>query len=649
MSSKTAKNRRKKANTQARVKRPSLRKQLLKRPWLVVALVLSGLVGGLYYYQHNSFEPSILPPPPADALYKQSDQPIDKRVNDLLSWMTLEEKLGQMSMVDKNSIKKSIDISRYGLGSVFSGSGAKPPQNTPAGWLNLVETLKAQARLSRLGIPLLYGVDATHGHAHVPSATVFPHAIGLGAAQDPELVREVAAATAEELAATGINWNFAPSLDAPEDIRWGRTYEAFSSDPELNARLGRAYIEGSQAFVLASAKHFLAAGSMQWLSSNNKDFKIDQGKTPQRDDLLDGEYLVPFAAATKANVASVMVGLNYFGDERVITDKHLITDKLKTELGFKGFVVSDWYGVYEYSGTSKYRANVNTINAGMDMAMLPFDYKDFIKDTYLAVVKGDISQQRIDDAVRRILYQKFKVGLFDDNNSQVAIDKLGSAEHRQLARHAVASSAVLLKNDNDLLPLSKNSGHILVAGSGADNIGRQCGAWTVEWQGIDGNWLPGATSILQGIRRAVDPSSKVDYDEEANFDLSDRADLGIAVISEKPYAEGWGDNANPTIDEADLTVIERLKNSSDKVVVIILSGRPLLITDELPMWDAAVAAWLPGSEGEGVADVLFGDQPLRAVLPIAWPANVTQLPITTDGTTADGTEPLFARGFGLID
>ncbi len=623
---------------------------------MALVLLLAASIWGIYY-QKNTLKLPVLPPVPADALYKQADQPIDKRVDDLLGRMSLEEKIGQMAMVDKNNIKNSVDISRYGLGAVLSGAGAKPSDNTPAGWLNMVEAMKIEAKKSRLGIPLLYGVDATHGHANVPGSTVFPHAIGLGASRDPVLVREVAQATAIELAATGINWNFAPSLDAPEDIRWGRTYETFSSDPQLNALLGAAHIEGTQkpiepangqTFVLASAKHFLGNGSMTWLSSNNKNFKIDQGKTPQRDDLLDSEYLVPFAAAAKADVATVMVGLNQWGDKRVITNKYLTTDKLKTELGFKGFVVSDWYGVYEFSDTSKYHANVDTINAGMDMAMLPYDYKSFIKDVRGAAQKNDITKARIDDAVRRILYQKFKAGLFDTTGSEVSVEQLGSAKHRQLARRAVASSAVLLKNEDNLLPLPKNSGHILIAGSGADNIGRQCGAWTVEWQGIDGNWLPGATSILQGIKQTVSPNSKVEYEKDANFyDQSMTADVGIVIISEKPYAEGWGDNAQPRLEASDILAIDRIKALAKKVVIVTVTGRPIMMSAEIGQSNAMVAAWLPGSEGQGIADVLFGDVPFKAVLPLAWPASTSQLPIATNGTTANGENPLFERGFGL--
>ncbi|MBA2279140.1 glycoside hydrolase family 3 C-terminal domain-containing protein [Candidatus Saccharibacteria bacterium] len=643
----------KKSKRSAKVKRNlSWNKPILSRK-LVLLVALAIIAGTAAYLQRPEDLGLKLPPPPADALYKQSGQPIESRVQDLLGRMTLEEKIGQMALVDKNSLKKIEDVSRYYLGGMLSGAGAKPDINTPQGWLDMVSEIKSQADNSRLRIPILYGIDANHGHSNVLGATIFPHAIGLGASRDADLVTAVAKATAAELTATGVNWNFSPSLDAPKDIRWGRVYEAFSDDPMLNGTLGAAFIEGMQAAmsgnpsIMAAAKHYLATGAMEWNQSNNKKFKIDQGRTSADEQALVSEYLPPYKAAVEVGVSSVMIGLNQWGEQRVIDSKYLLTDKLKTELGFKGFVVSDWYGVYEYAETSKYQANINTINAGLDMAMLPYDYKDFLIDVRKAVKSGKISRSRIDDAVSRILYQKFKAGLFDIDTENAGLENVGSVTHRQLARQAVASSVVLLKNENTLLPLSKNSGHILIAGSGADNVGRQSGAWTVEWQGVDGNWMPGGTSILQGIRQLAG-NNRIEYDISGIFDgLTSKADVGIAIISERPYAEGWGDNANPTIEKADLEVIQRLKLSSNKVVVVILSGRPLLITDQITGWDAAVAAWLPGSEGGGVADVLFGNSKFSGKLPLPWPSVIQQLPINTNGITNNRTRPLFERGFGL--
>ncbi len=588
-----------------------------------------------------------LPPPPANAIYRQADQPIDERVQDLLSYMTLEEKIGQMSLVDKNSLIKLEDISRYSLGAVLSGAGAKPDINTAVGWANLAESYKTQAMQSRLQIPILYGVDANHGHANVPGATVFPHAIGLGASNDPDLVEKIAFVTSEELLATGINWNYSPSLDAPKDIRWGRVYEAYSDDPETISRLGSAYITGTQRMesgVLASAKHFLGTGSMRWGSSEHKTYQIDHGIIPESENALRRYYLPPYKAAVDADVASIMTALTRFGDSRVVDNKYLLTDVLKGELNFQGFVVSDWYGTYEYANTGDYSANVKTINAGLDMAMLPFEYKNFLNDVRLAVDRGDITQERIDDAVSRILKQKFKAGLFDTPIATRLTDAFGSKEHRVLAREAVSSSAVLLKNDA-VLPLSKSTDRILVAGSGADNVGRQTGAWTVEWQGIDGNDLPGSTSILKGLKQVAGNDIEIEYDESGNF--NQKASVGIVVVSEKPYAEGFGDNPNPILAIEDLQAIENTKKQADKVVVVLLSGRPLLITDQLQNWDGLVAAWLPGSEGAGIADLLFGDTPFTAKLPIAWPATLQQIPMQNNGQTSDDTTLLFERGYGL--
>ncbi len=633
---------------------PKVPRHLLKRAYIgsLVALGLLLTGGSLYIYQITRPPHTDLPPPPEDALYKQASQPVDARVHDLLARMTLDEKIGQMALVDKNSLTKTHDIRVYGLGGVLSGGGAKPAVNSPAGWLEMVEGMKTEALGTRLKIPLLYGTDANHGHANVPGATVFPHAIGLGATADEKLVERVAAASAKEIAATGINWSYSPSLDTPKDIRWGRVYEAFSDDPALVSRLGAAYVRGVQipvgnGKVLGSAKHFLANGTMGWGTSYHKTYQIDHGVTEPDERLLDSEYLPPYRAASQAGVGSVMVGLNHWGSERVIDSEFLISDKLKSELGFEGFVVSDWYGGYEYADTTKYRANVRTINAGVDMLMLPFAYKTFVRDVRDAVRRGDIPQARIDDAVSRILTQKFKAGLFDIKPQAERLGLLGSTEHRALARQAVAASAVLLKNNNDVLPLAK-SGRILVAGRGADNVGRQCGAWTVEWQGIDGNWLPGSTSILAGLRQVAGPGADIMYDQTAEFAAAGaKAEVGIAVVGEKPYAEGWGDNDNPVISPEDLAIIERLKQRSQKVVVVILSGRPLIITDQISGWDAVVAAWLPGSEGAGVADVLFGDKPFTGKLPITWPASIDQVPVTSNGTTANGTMPLFVRGHGL--
>lgn len=488
--------------------------------------------------------------PQKDAIYRQASASVDARVEDLLERMTLDEKIGQMALIEKKSVTEIKDVANYGLGGMLSGMGGKPEDNTPEGWLTMVQSFKASALNSRLGIPLIYGADAVHGHGNVPGATIFPHMIGLGASRDVWLTENIARATAEEMLATGINWSYSPNLDLPRDIRWGRVYEAFTDDSRLASDLGSAYTRGTQEVnVIATAKHFVGIGSMEWGSSSNKKFTIDQGKTVSSTSALKDEYLPPYKSVVDAGVKSVMVGLNSWDDTWLSYEKDLVTGSLKEELGFKGFVVSDWYAVYEHSST-QYEGLVKSVNAGMDMIMLPFDYKGFLMNMRLAVQSGDIPQSRIDDAVRRILKAKFEIGLFDQSvTSTPDISTIGSKEHRELARDAVSKSLVLLKNDYKILPIAPSVKHIRVAGSAADNVGRQSGAWTVEWQGIDGNWLPGATSILEGMREYNTSSMDIEYEVNGNFGTSSKAEIGIAIVGEKPYAEGMGDNANPSLSQ----------------------------------------------------------------------------------------------------
>ena len=611
----------------------------------------------LLFMTTNTFDPKPeIETISSEALYLDETQPIELRVKNLLSHMTLEEKIGQMTLVEKNSLKQPSDISNYYLGALLSGAGSKPAENTATGWRKMIDGFQTEASNTRLAIPLLYGVDAIHGHAHVSGATVFPHAIGLGAAKDESLVEEVAQATAREILATGANWSFSPNLDQPKDIRWGRVYEAFADDEALVSKLGAAYVRGlqtdpqndSKVLVLATLKHYLGLGGMGWGTSLNTNFKIDQGVTIASEEILRSKYLPPFKASVDAGGLSIMAGLNTWGDKRMVLQKYLLTDVLKEELEFKGFVVSDWYGVHE-GRKNIFWATVSAVNAGVDMVMLPFDYQTFSRHMKWANRLGLISDERIDDAVGRILYAKFKTGLFDGDKI-LASEIFASKEHRALAREAVAESLVLLKNEAQVLPLSPLVSHIRVAGSAADNIGKQMGAWSLEWQGVEGNDVIGATSILTGIKNAVSGKTKVEYDRLGNFSAtSTKADVGIVVVGEKPYAEGWGDKAYPVLEDEDLLAIKNTQATSKKVVVIIVSGRPLLIENEVDSFDALIAAWLPGSEGDGVADVLFGKKTFTAALPLAWPARSEQLPLGENDVTADGTEVLFPRGFGLVE
>jgi len=556
--------------------------------------------------------------------YLDASLPINIRVEDLLSRMTVEEKIGQLALVDRRDLADSEDIVRYNLGALLSGSGAHPEDNTPAGWQAMVVDYQSYAARTRLKIPLLYGVDAVHGHANVPGATVFPHQIGLGATDDEDLVRRVYEATARELAATGIYWNFAPSLDVPKDSRWGRTYEAFSGFSSRVSKLGAAAVSGLQGassspLVLATVKHYVGGGAATWGSSVNEDYIIDQGDVALFEKTLRAEHLAPFKAAVEAGAWSVMAGLNSWQKEKITSHTYLLTDVLKGEFGFQGFVVSDWYGVYEILGND-YLNTVAAINAGVDLVMLPKDYKKFSADMFQAVQNGKISYSRLDDAVRRVLLAKFALGLFERPFPGSAdLEVVGSQEHRALAREAVRKSLVLLKDTNHTLPLAKEATTIIVAGPAADNVGRQSGGWTVEWQGIDGNWLVGGTSILAGIKQAVSSSTELIYDLEGDFELKNRADIGIAVVGETPYSEGVGDEQDPRLSADDLAVIEKVRQASRRLVVVIVSGRPLDIRIAAWNWPTIVAAWLPGSEGQGVSDVLFGDYPFTGTLPISWP------------------------------
>ncbi len=557
--------------------------------------------------------------------YLNSDLSIEERVNDLMGRMNDEEKIGQMALIEKNSIRNIDDITKYHLGALLSGGGAGPDENTPSAWLEMVNNYQAAAKKTCLGIPLLYGIDAVHGHGNVIGATIFPHAIGLGATRDADLVERVARATAKEMAATGIFWSYSPNLDVVKNYGWGKTYETFGTDTENVTKLGAAYLAGVQDTshgyidVVATAKHFVGGGAMEYGTSRNKDFSIEEGNFSLDEETLRKVHLAPFQYAVQHGLKSVMVGTARWNEVINPSNHYLITDVLKKEFGFSGFVVSDWYAVYLIS-PNKYDSTVTAINAGIDMVMTPFEYKDFISDMHRAIANGDIQRERMDDAVRRILKVKFEAGLFDRPDAEKeGLSVVGSVEHRELAREAVRKSQVFLKNNAGVLPLSKTVGNIRVAGSSADNMGRQAGGWTVEWQGVDGNSdIPG-TTILSAIKKTVSSDTKIEYNQKGIFsENTDLADIGIAVVGEKPYAEGWGDQKNPRLSEEDLTTINNLKKSSKRVIVIMVSGRPLDIRSYSKDWDGIVVAWLPGSEGEGVTDVLFGDYAVVGTVPLVW-------------------------------
>jgi len=577
-------------------------------------------------------------------IYKDPTQPVSARVADLLARMSLDEKVGQMTQVDRGYLATQSDIATYHLGSLLSGGGSAPATNTATGWADMYDSYQQTALTTPLQIPIIYGIDAVHGHNNVYGATIFPHNIGLGATRDPALVQQIGQAVAEEVAGTGIDWTFAPCLCVARNERWGRTYESFGEDPSLAQSMTTIVtgfqsptLGGTPTSILATAKHYVGDGGTTG--------GVGQGNTQLSEADLRRIHLAPYVDAIRAGAGSVMISYSSWNGLKMHANRYLITDVLKGELGFTGFVVSDWAGINQIDGVGSFSAtDVSTaINAGIDMVMVPDRYKEFESTVKAEVGNGHIPLSRIDDAVSRILTKKFELGLFEHPyTDRTYTPTVGSAAHRALARQAVRESQVLLKNDANILPLPKSGRRIFVAGKNADNIGNQSGGWTISWQGSSGNITPG-TTILQGIRGAVAPGTVVDFDAAGRGAAGH--DVAIAVIGEKPYAEGSGDRSDGMgLDRTDLNTLATLKRAGVPIVVVLVSGRPLVITDQLPGWTALMAAWLPGTEGQGVADVLFGDYRPTGTLPHSWPRAATQIPINVGDASYD---PLFPYGAGM--
>ena len=548
----------------------------------------------------------------------------DQQVNALLAQMTLDEKIGQMVQVDCAALKDKGDVNKYFLGSVLSGGNSDPDTgNTAQDWLNFVTKFQEQALQTRLKIPIIYGVDAVHGHNNVDGAVIFPHHIGLGATHNPKLVERAERVTAEEVAGTGIRWAFAPCIAVPQDERWGRTYEGYSDNTALVSKLGVAAVIGLQgkklsaepASVLACAKHFIGDGG----TVNG----IDQGNTVCDEATLRKLYLPPYVAAIKAGVGSIMVSYSSWNGVKMHGNKYLLTDVLKGELGFQGFLVSDWAAIDQISPDFKYDIE-QSVNAGLDMIMIPNgagkvnNYVEFITGLKQLIAEGKVSPTRIDDAVRRILRIKFQLGIFESTATDPKLTaSIGSLEHRAVARQCVRESLVLMKNEKQILPLSKKIRHLAVVGVAADDLGMQCGGWTIDWQGGRGNITHGGTTILAALREAVSPETKITFSPDAT-DLKD-ADIVIAVVGEHPYAEMKGDRTELNLSAEDRALIAKAKTGGAPIVTILFSGRPLALNSALADSDAFVAAWLPGTEGSGVTDVLFGDFKFAGKLPRHWP------------------------------
>jgi beta-glucosidase len=616
-------------------------------------------------------------------VYLDPHAPVQKRVSDLLGRMTLAEKIGQMTQAERASLTPDDSaVTTLGLGSVLSGGGSVPTPNTPSAWADMVDNFQRAALATRLRIPIIYGVDTVHGHGNLLGATVFPHNIGLGATRDPGLVAQAEHIAADETRASGPQWAFAPCICAARDDRWGRTYESFSENPDLVIQMETA-IDGLQGNggtdlahrdrVLATAKHFAGDGDTQY-GTGNGDYTIDQGiSITNRSDFWSTSLRQYVPAIKQHNVGSVMpsyssvdwtedgVGnpINMHGN------RELITGWLKGAQDFDGLVISDYNGIDHIHGPDAFQQNVvDGVNAGIDMFMQPSNFGDFITTLTAAVNDGQVPVARIDDAVSRILAKKFQLGLFEHPyTDRTDIGQIGSPAHRAVARRAVSESQVLLKNDGGALPLRGRDARapIYVAGSNSDNIGNQAGGWTLSWQGGSRNVIPG-TTILGGIRDAVGARGDVVSSPDASAPVPAGA-VGVVVVGETPYAEGYGDVGAPgwpyeagengvarpsqtmMLNDNDKAAIDRVCAATTKCIVLVVSGRPMIIDPaQLGEADALVASWLPGSEGEGVADVLFGKRPFTGRLPMTWPKTIDQEPINVGDARYD---PLFPYGFGL--
>ena len=574
---------------------------------------------------------------------KNMSAEIEQKVDSLLRLMTLQEKIGQMSQVRHfDDISDEEEIATKFIGSVIHTQGPLPGNDAPE-WQAKFTKLQQKALSTRLGIPLLFGVDAVHGQNTYEGATIFPHNIGLGATRNPKLVEQAAAITALESQATGFNWVFSPCVAIPYNEKWGRVYEAFSEDTQLTEELTKASVRGHQGdlsdntTVMATAKHFVGDGAT--------DFGKEGGDTTLSFEQVAERLLPPYKAAVDVGIGSVMASFNSMSGIPMHAHKELLTGTLKEGMNFDGILVSDWKAYSRFGETA-------VVNAGVDMIMsTEGDFEYFQDHLKKAVENGEVAEDRIDDAVRRILRQKFRLGLFENPFPDASlISKIGAQEHRDVARQAVRESLVLLKNKGNILPIKKDTPKIVVVGEHADSAGLQSGGWTVNWQGTTENYK-GATTILQGIEQLA--KGEVVYDKDATGNHTD-ADLAIIVIGETPYAEFFGDIGGE-MDRYQLTItdehqkyVEAYADKGVKVVTILISGRPLVTTEQINKSDAFVAAWLPGSEGHGIAEVLFGDYDFSGKLPHSWPKNVEDFnhkygPNYWD----DSITPLFPYGYGL--
>ncbi|KAL3653235.1 hypothetical protein CASFOL_002916 [Castilleja foliolosa] len=597
-----------------------------------------------------------------DCIYKDPNAPTEARVKDLLSRMTLLEKIGQMTQIERSVATPSVVKDRF-IGSVLSGGGSKPFENAKSSdWADMIDGLQEAALETRLGIPIIYGTDAVHGNNNVHGATIFPHNVGLGATRDADLVKRIGEVTALEVRASGAHYSFAPCVAVSRDPRWGRSYESYSENTEIVRKMtclvsglqgqppeghpkGYPFLSGRKN-VIASAKHFVGDGGTE----NG----INEGNTITSYEDLEKIHMAPYLDCLSQGVCTVMVSYSSWNGRKLHTDYFLLTEVLKTKLGFMGIVITDWEALdrlYSPHGSNYRESILLTINAGIDMVMVPFRYELFLDEFLSLVEAGEISMARIDDAVERILRVKFISGVFEHPLADRSLlDVVGCKLHRELAREAVRKSLVLLKNGKDpkspFLPLDKKAKRILVAGTHADNLGYQCGGWTITWEGKSGRITEG-TTILDAIKEVVDERTEVIYEENPSPETLSRQDISFAIVAigEGPYVETGGDD--PVL-KISFGGAELASSVADRIptLVILVTGRPLVVEPLLlEKIDALVVAWLPGTEGRGITDVIFGDYTFEGRLPMTWFRSVDQLPMNAGENSL--SDPLFPFDFGL--
>ncbi len=562
-------------------------------------------------------------------------------IDAFIATMTLEEKAGQLIQAERAGIQL-YEVSEYNIGSILSGGGSVPGSNNPEGWTTMVNRFNKVSMNSSSGIPIIYGIDAVHGNSNVEDITVFPHNIGLGAANNPELMEDIGRATGEETLACGVLWNFAPAVSSVQDIRWGRSYESYSENIDRVANLAPSYITGLQsAGVMATTKHFIGDGQTTFGTGEGSNL-IDRGDVTVSMEELLRINLKAYEAAIAADTKAIMASFNSIGGVKVHGDESILTGLLREELGFEGLVVSDWEAIHTIASNLEAQVALS-INAGVDLLMQPFNWKDVHAAIVSNVEKGNITEERLNEAVKRNLVFKFEAGLFDGDNQGIA-GEVGTEGNKAIARQAVTESLVLLENDG-LLPLEKSM-KIYLTGPASDNVGVQSGGWTREWQGSMDPDLNNGTSLKDAFQAVLEGAGG------QLVDSPDQADVVVLAIGEKPYTEMMGDSADlsltgPTALEGNMDSVAEAAASGKPVVTLIIAGRPMMIDDLKDDWNALVMTWLPGTEGAGVTDVLFGDKDFTGTLPVTWPKRSEDAYFSVMMEGYEELDVQYGYGFGL--